>query len=358
MSLKNILKSLISLMMSFFFIWIVGYFFKDSLPSWSYSPVLEKYTYHPDTDYFERSEGYGETYYGQYGINGYKDISANNSHKIVIWGDSFVEAHQVDDVDKIWSVLNGFFVKDTFDDFIAVSIGTSGDSVADYAANIPKYNKIINNVTTHFIVLTDFRDTLPDQPTSSERTVFRSSPFRIEKMDWQPSQQNIKRILNKMGLYFIWEPIRKLSQFRVNFFTKKENIEKRKSINDYSTPEECLDAWNFLFNHLKKISPNIPIVFVYCPTIPVVNNGQIEFTDEYDNLKKSFIKDANDNAFEVIDLTDSFIANYMETGTFPRGFQNTKPSVGHFNKTGDSLVAQAIFKFIKSKPEKYAIYKH
>lgn len=354
---KTIFNVTISFVASFFFIWLTGFFLKDSLSAFTYSTVLEKYINQPSSYSFHRSEGRGKSFFGKYGINGYPDITLNVQNKIVIWGDSFVEALQVDDNDKIWSQLNSFLLAAGYSNLISVAIGQSGDSVCDYAVNIPKYERILSGVSTHFIVLNNLSDILPDQPTDTDRAFFKSCPLRIEYSEKKPKYQNLKRILNNIGLYFMWEPVKKLSELKLNFFPSfgKKTASK---VKQDKTISEKIEAWGFIFNYLKKQSKDIPIVFVYCPSIPYINNGKIITVDNNAYEKDIFIKTANENSIEVIDLKDKFISNYYNTGKLPCGFQNSRPGFGHFNEMGNNLVAQAIYEFINNKSGKYDIYKH
>jgi hypothetical protein len=357
MSPKIILNFFFSFVLSFLFIWTAGYFFKDSLQVWTYSDALGKYIFQPESRHVFRSEGNGESYYGHYGINGYKDISENSNQKMVIWGDSFVEAWQVDDSTKLWSVLNGLFVKEGFNSISAVSIGAGESSVADYAVGIRNYMKIISNIYTHFIVITDFKDTLPDRQKDNKKASFRSSPFRIENSTGQPGFQGVKRFFDKLGLYFAWDPLKGIIDHRFHFLPAKACAMTSEVSIEYNE-EMYKDAWEYLFKYLKRQSQNTPVVFVYCPEVPKIDKGQIVFVDKNESQKKLFIKVAYDNDIPVIDLTESFAANYKATGNFHCGFQNSRPSLGHFNETGNRLVAQAISKYINKNFSEHAIYKN
>ena len=62
-----------------------------------------------------KSEGFGTTYIGSSGVNAIVDIAKESRKKIAIWGDSYIQAYQVNDSDKIPQVVtaklldNGFF---------------------------------------------------------------------------------------------------------------------------------------------------------------------------------------------------------------------------------------------------------
>ncbi|MCK5171290.1 MAG: hypothetical protein KAQ75_15540, partial [Bacteroidales bacterium] len=54
----------------------------------------------------------------------------------------------------------------------------------------------------------------------------------------------------------------------------------------------------------------------------------------------------------VLNTTDAFISFYKKTGLFPRGFSNSKPSVGHFNKNGHEIVSEIITTYIITEAKK------
>lgn len=88
----SLIPLLCSFIVSVLFIWLVGYFFCDSLRPFKYDVELGKFIHTPHTLYKQRSEGFAKTYKGLFGINSIPDISKVEGDKIVVWGDSYVEA--------------------------------------------------------------------------------------------------------------------------------------------------------------------------------------------------------------------------------------------------------------------------
>ena len=273
-----------SFFLSVLFIWIVGYYFCDSLVCYQYNERLMKFIHLPDTVYKHRSEGVAKTYKGLFGVNAIEDITKDSRDKIVIWGDSYVEAHQVNDQDKIPQVVTAKLSgKGLKENLMSFGVGMSGDSVADYYFDIPKYEQLTKNIVSHYIVIANIKDTLPDQLTDDKRGIFKSNPFRLCQDIWHLKHQKIKKILNDLHLYFIWEPIKSalLSVNQLSFTLGTRNHDSNiKESGELVYPDKYLnDAWSFLFKKLRE-QTELPIFFVYCPAIPKIQGGKVAVNDK------------------------------------------------------------------------------
>ncbi len=140
--LHIIMRWIAAFVVSFAFIWIVGYLFCNSLLYVEFDKTLDKFVNAHGLIYRHRSEGVATTYKGRFGINAIEDIRDTKQEKLVVWGDSFVEAHQVDDPLKIpQRVTQRLVERGLGDKAMAFAVGMSGDSVADYYFDLPKYEK-------------------------------------------------------------------------------------------------------------------------------------------------------------------------------------------------------------------------
>jgi hypothetical protein len=343
-----------SLCVSIIFIWIIGYFFCDSLIYYEYCPELNKFIHAPFVTHKQRSEGIASTRKGQFGVNAINNITNDRRKKIIIWGDSFVESHQVNDEDKIPQVITKKLVEINTNSHINSSImsfgvGMSGDSVADYYFDIPEYEALTQPVEAHFIIITNINDILPDQSSDTKRGLFKSNPFRIYQDQWQPKFQRIKKILNNAGLYFIWQPVRaSLSSLKEISFIPIPKKQKKnlKEIACSDSEEFMKSSWEFLFSRLKKQTSK-PVIFVYCPDVPRIKKNTIIKEDTYKQQMKLFSEIADKYNISFLNLSGEFVNFYETTGLFPRGFANSKPSEGHFNRYGHEIVAEIITEYIR-----------
>lgn len=336
-----------SFIISIIFIWGVGYQFKSTLLSFDLDPTLKKYIHTPHIVYKHRDEGWARTYKGKYGINAIEDITEDKRRKIIIWGDSYVEAHQVEDNEKMPQVLTAILEK-SYDGLMAFGVGMSSDSVADYYFDIPKYEKLVDSVVGHFIIITLSEDILPDQKTDRIRGVFSSNPYRLELFEWKPRYQEIKKTLNRYGLNFIWEPVKSLVSGRPLRFVPAAGVkpEETRGAEEIYTDASRKEAWAFLFRRLRE-QTNLPIVLVYCPVMPKIENGNLILVDPDLKNVRLFANEALKNGIDFIDISSLFVDYYKKTGELPIGFANYRPGHGHFNIAGHRIVAEFIFEYIK-----------
>lgn len=347
---KKLMKIFLSLIVSFIFIYIAGFLLCDSPIYYVYNEQLKKFIHSPGIVYKHRSEGFGETYKGLYGINAIRNISIDKRKKIAVWGDSFIEAHQVDDNFKIPQIITSILSKKGLgDQLMCFGIGMSGDSVADYYFDMPKYETVAENIIMHFIVITSIEDILPNQPSDDTRGLFRSNPLNFYMKPWEPKHQKIKKILYDLNIYFLWEPVRSaiLSGRKLRFIPGKIEIKENISENQEKefSEKQFFESWNFLCEKLREQTTD-QIVFVYCPDIPRIENGMIKKDDKDANSIEQFSEIAGNYGIDVINTADDLLSFYKKTGVFPRGFPNSRPSRGHFNKYGHKIVANAISLYI------------
>ena len=171
----------------------MGIFFLASLTSYEFEPKLNKYIHTSNTIHKNRSEGWSTTSVGKYNINAVPDITKIKGPKIALWGDSYVEAWQVNDNEKMPQVITSLLNQQEIDLF-CFGIGASGDSVADYYFDMPEYEQLAQTTAAHFIIITNFTDILPDQKSDKKNGVFKSNPFRLEYIKCEPEFSENQKI--------------------------------------------------------------------------------------------------------------------------------------------------------------------
>jgi hypothetical protein len=347
------MKIFLSFLVSFLFIYAVGYFFCDTPLYYVYNEHLGQFIHSPGVVHKQRSEGFGETHKGLYGVNAIHDISNDKRYKIAIWGDSYVEAHQVDDALKMPQIVTAALSQNGFaDKVMSFGIGMSGDSVADYYFEIPKYEDIAKKIIMHFILITSIDDILPDQPSDDTRGLFRSNPLNFYLEPWEPRHQDIKKFLYDYKIYFLWDPVRTtfMSKKQLRFMPGKINSRNifPETDNPGFSDASMSNAWIFLCSKLREQTQS-DIVFLYCPVVPRIEKNKIRFDDQDLPYILRFSAIAKNYNIRVIDTSNEFITFFKETGHFPRGFGNSRPSIGHFNKYGHEIVSRVIISYLLKK---------
>ncbi len=332
--------------LSLIFALFVSYFFVNTLVTYKWDEDINGYIISPGTVCKFHSEGNGRTFIGKYGVNGVADITKIPLQKIAVWGDSYVEAFNVDDKNKLNHLFNELCISEGMSDIYAFARGRSGDSIADYFFNIPKYENIIPSIIAHVIIIADITDLYPDQ--EGTHCEFRSHPTLslVEKKVDIPFQ-NVKRVFQKYNADFLWNILKAaLFENDLRFTLGIINLNKKTETHEVKTASLLAISWDYLLKRFKE-QTNLPIIFVYCPHVPRIDNGGIIYDDSQSDIINDFNALCNKYGYGFINMKDDFCSYYRESKKFPRGFHNSRIAAGHFNENGHLLVAKRIFQYMK-----------
>jgi len=348
---KYISYIILSFAISIIFIWVISYYCSDSPVNYKYDSSLHKYVQQSDTLIKYRSEGRGNSFIGKYGVNYFSDISKYPQQKVCIWGNSYVEAFQVNDTEKIPQVLTAIFAEHNYSNLIAFGVGIAGQSVANQYFDIPQYEQIIPSITAHVIIIPSFDDILPKARIVGDprAAAFLAEPYRLEPTHWKPTNQDIKYFYNQYGIYFLQKPLRDMSNVKMRFSPRIKEKPPQQQL-PVIAEETYKDAWIYLLTKLRA-QTSVPIILVYCPQVPFIKDGKVNLKDPNRNFIKDFAEIAKLHNIIFIDVSDRFVESYLKNNSLPRGFSNSRPGSGHFNAMGHSIVAHAIFDFINNKPD-------
>jgi len=291
-----------------------------------------------------RTEGWGTTKFGKYGIASIDDLKDIHGNVIGIWGDSHIEGLHVDDSLKIAQQLTKMLKKNN--NFVAIGIGQSGYAITDYYYLIPQYEKLAK-FKHHFIVFTNFNDLLPD-----EYQFFSIPKYKLIHKPRKYGFITIRNVANKWKLNLPYIITRKILKDDKNKTRKMHfrvgkvsaimgNIKMQNNI-------DKIDAFNFILQNIKEIS-EIPITFIYAPNLPIISKNQIVDKLSAENKENVllFSTACQRSGFQFIDISDSFKRYFYKSGhKIPNGFNNSFPGSGHWNKHGHFLVAKSIYEVI------------
>jgi hypothetical protein len=334
--------------------WMVTPFFVNSIHQWRWHEELNRFA--RPVGYIQRwrSEGWGETHYGWYSISAIEDIREVEASKAAIWGDSFVEAFQVDDPLKMSQQLTRLWSRKHPDSLVGVAVGNSGWSVSDYYFLIPRYEEIFLPVC-HFIIVSNLTDDIcPDGQWFKSEPVFS---FK-EREPEGDLDARWRQIMAEWKLEFFYYPLRTFTRDiieggRIRFRpgpVERKLVEKMPVSTEF-TYEPPLDAWLFAVQSLQR-QTNQPVVFIYAPRTPKLEEGRLVQEDPYGDWAEALEKVCMECNAGFIDMTPAFRGLVMEEGLFPRGFDNGLLSEGHFNRHGHRLIAKAMVDYL----EAHALY--
>jgi len=337
----NLKSWILGFLLSYLSIWSISFLIGDTLVLSAWSPDTGTWIRPYGSVHKHRSEGWGTSRFGQLDVIGVDDITKTKIPAIAIWGDSHVEAFQVEQWERMQDVLMDLWRADG-KALTAFGIGNSGESVADWYFKIPRYEKRCPEVIAHFIILSGLSDVFPDDPSAEHATFLSKPEYRIIEHNKEPEHRRIKVALRKCGLDFVWLPTRSFIKNTKLRFTLGPNKGPRLRNTEDAHKPEPKKSFSFLLHALSRQTTK-PLIFVYCPHLPTIKDGQVRFEDPDRDIVSMFAEECRRNGLGFIDMTEDFHNYYQKTGTFPRGFPNSMPSGGHFNAGGHSLIAKAIY---------------
>lgn len=337
-------------------IWIGSIPFTNSVIIRTYDEELGRLVNRPNQKVEFRTEGSAESQVGLHGLTGVSSFSQSEP-KVVIWGDSHVEAWQVRDSDKIAGQMNSQ-LKNSLHPLKAIGIGEAGVSWAQHYFDIPRYEKILGNVKAHYIVLGGIGRALPtkDGQAKNQYAQFVATRNGYQLLDRLESQDGNKKalpLLQRLELRFLYAFISKIRSgkiWKLSFSVgphKHQNPAQNTSTKESPSEYDKEAAFVWLMEKLKS-QTSVPLCVVYAPDTPRIYNDKIFYRShdkdkEIEALKTACVK----CGVRFMDVSVAFEEFYKKNGKFSRGFFNTPPASGHFNADGQHVIAEEIIGDLK-----------
>ncbi len=293
--------------------------------------------------YRHRREGRGETRFGRYGLPAIEDVRAIEGPSVAIWGDSYVEALQVADEDKVAQRVTQGSEARLGGRITGVALARGGWAVPDYVFLLPRVEKLFAP-RAHVVILAAIEDALPD---GTRFTLPGGLPQLTERV--APAKApRARQLLAGAGLHFLWAGVRNASgsgrslRFRPGPRSAKPKTDKH----DEAAELPPTGAVEFLLDRLKA-GTDKPIIFVYTPSVPRIRRGIVDLVDPDQAAADVVAAACASRGIDFVNLGPVFTKAYRETGAFPRGFHNGVPSRGHWNERGHRLVAEGILRALE-----------
>jgi hypothetical protein len=348
-------KLTLNMVVAFVVVYVIAYCFHNTELLYQWEPALNRFAIKPGTVHRYRSEGWGTSTIGKYDVQEIQDISKAKGPKLVIWGDSNIEAFQIDGDQKVPQVLTGM-ASNGGAPFLAFEVGHSGDCIADYYFSIPKYERLVSDIRAHVIVISGVGDVLPDT-SEWPNSLFLSSPTLrlIEGHPFapRPSMERIKTYIHGLGFDFLIKLYGKVIRLKPQFLPasrkkKTPNESEEGTVIDSAVTNRRKEAWDFLLSRLRA-QTKVPIIVVYCPKVPDIRRGKISFDDKHKDLMDAFGAACRSHRIGFVNTEESFVDYFRSTQRFPRGFPNSRLAEGHLNAEGHRLLSARIFQYINQE---------
>lgn len=333
-------------------------YFLSSLRVYEWSVELDDYVIKPGYVHRNRDEGWSTTHYGSFGLHNAAGLADFGGPTILIWGDSYVEAHQVNDDQKMDFEVNAILSEHGTGRPRAVGIGRAYWSIADYYFNIPKYERLLNPVC-HVIVLAEhgLKDLCPDGETFLSEPTYEFVGRNIV----DSGKSKVIAELHEYGLCDAalapWKAVRgvlkdvRTSRFTLGPVASQEQpspVDSESFLFRAETPERLTESWEFAIDKLTSATDK-PVVFVLVPEVPYLENGQVCLDDPQGEWRARLVQLLAEKNVGCIDMTETLIDDHRRTGQFSRGFHHGRPDCGHLNARGHRLVAQQICAYLSRR---------
>lgn len=351
------------------FIWIAGFFIAlglfcllclvchNSMEPDAYVAEVDRLIPQPGLTHRHRNEGWGTTKYGKLGVYGIEDIQQVVGDKIILWGDSYVEALEVNDPNKTTMQFNKMWKSKNDIPLTCAGIGASGTHLADYVHYAPIYEKVIPEIKAHVVFLHS------DMVGFKEGKVGGSIKFDGDKVAYSfvPPNKNISqrkselvKVLRFFGLDFIWWIYNDIRTYTWRFRLGQAGVTDIPVLKQYKLPHQMKDAkwhqdgYDFLIRKFKDCTDK-EIVFIYAPHVPYIFDNKIYDKDRSAELIKKITESCRKNGITFINMEKPFREYYQKTGKSPRGFPNSRPFMGHLNPEGHRLIAEKMIEHFSRK---------
>lgn len=351
------------------FIWITGFaialilfcllclFCHNSMEPNVYVPEVERLIPEPGLEHRHRHEGWGKTQYGELGVYGIEDIRQVPGDKVLLWGDSYVEALEVNDPEKTTMQFNELWKEKNKTALTCAGVGASGTHLADYVHYAPIYEKVIPDVKAHVVFLHS------DMVGFKDKKVGGCLKYDGDQISYwfNPPRKHVSSRKSKLieflrffGMDFLWWIYNDLRNYNWRFTLGRSGVTDIPVLPQFKKPHRMKNAdwhrngYDFLIKKFRADTDK-EIVFIYAPHVPYIHEGKIYDQDRSAELIKEITESCKQHGITFINMEKTFRDYYLKTGKSPRGFPNSRPFMGHLNPEGHRLIAEKLVEHFKDK---------
>lgn len=293
------------------------------------------------------TEGYAHVKMDQYGFNNTDAVYQGHGQRLVMLGDSHTESLQVPRAANFSSRL----AQKLGDGFQVINLGVGDNSMANHMYIAPQVQKVLHPDLVVLQVTSDdfYVDAVradksirlvPDRQGFAVQTHFALSPLQQMKQRLKSSPVAATILESSFTKY----AFNRLVKWR-GAFGGSENTAVAAGEQPGAQPDVPAII-DFEMQTLAHVFPRV--VVVYLPMTPYMNGRKVIFDESQDAVAiKSLVNQkAAALGWGFIDMSGSFAQAYTEQAQMTRGFDNTRPGVGHLNSYGHQLVADALHAYV------------
>jgi len=332
---RIILRWLVGLIGSWIIVYLVGPWIVNSILVRTHEPSLDTIMLRPGDTIRWRSEGFGTTHVGDFGLPGWQPLQT--AGRIVLWGDSQVEGFCVDDADKIANQCVRLMDNQT--DFLPIA--RSGTDAFDWSQRITAADSLWHP-QFHVWIVTELSDLVAISNNAKQSGVGTWS----NESSWMVRGASAVRgdaLFQAMRNVLLDPSTGGLRSLRWSIGPHGDQSSSEASV---SPDENTLTMTAADVIALNQILDGRLLV-VYAPGVPRIDRGVV--TDHPDDEAWETLSAMLRDEVAIVDMRPALIERSATEKRFPRGFDNGTPSYGHLNEFGNRIIAQSIVNWLRSR---------
>jgi len=314
----------------------------------------------PKAVYLQTDEGYSHGRINSLGLRD-REIPYEkpaNRKRVLILGDSFMEAMQVGFDDSFSNLLQTTLGKTLPEDSVeTINAGRSGMGTAEeylwYVSEGFKYKPDL--VLLAFYVGNDFRDNvraLAEQPVLKPYILFDADTFRVDASFTESRSYKLKTLFWPLlgNSVLAYETMRSVETSKAAVIEKAEDTPCPKDVKVFDL--ELNDDWENAYNVTGDIitiladavkSNSSAFCMMIIPYASQVNDTENDCVKEADLRRpNTFLRGVADRRnIPFFDLTDTLEQEYQRTGNYTYGFGDNL-GTGHWNESGHRFAAETM----------------
>lgn len=334
---------------SWLLVWLAGPLVLNSILVRVSDPDLGVNTLRPGDLIRWRSEGWGNTRTGPHGLPGWSPRPA--AHRVILWGDSQVEGHCVDDPEKISNQVIAHANARAGLSLDCLPLGRSGADARDWRDLAPAVDALWGP-RLHVWVVTDLSDLMALAPQEGLAEYQR---WTMESPRWVKLAAALRaEALFAAGKRIFRDPstggLRRL-HFGIGPRSGPPLAETPpwEQPQDEGSVSPSADAFaEVVAGEVALVADQLGgrLAILYAPAVPTL--GRPLVTAHRDDAMFALLRGAlQEQAIEVLDVREDFIALWHSQRRLPRGFHNGQPGYGHLNADGNRVVAEHVVSLIQ-----------
>lgn len=292
------------------------------------------WTYRPGVEIFHTKEGWGRNQMNSLGLNDAPLDEMLREQNVVILGDSFAEALQVERKNNFSEYAEALLSCAN-----VVNAGRSGMALTHFPAMAERLSKQFQ-LDQIYVVLNnwDFDDTLAHAGNLKYNGDQKLVDIEVEFRQQHELRRKAAIIFDNSALAtYLLERIKLIGQGRGSgsHVTKKNNFEEPKS----SELQKFADIFEHVTTKLVDIAP---VNIIYIPKLEYSESGRSELSEDsyyYQELLRKLAKKSGVSFTSAGSHLQTVYALHQQP---PVGFHNAGIKVGHLNELGHAAVGQVL----------------